>query len=67
MQALIEAAKSNDAKTMLRILGPEAQSFINTGDPGVRSANLARFVQAYEEAHTLVQSGYEGYSAGWER
>ena len=57
VQALMDATKSNDTKTMLKILGPEAQSFINTGDPVSDRASRARFVQAYEEAHTLVQSG----------
>ena len=57
VQALMDAAKSNDTQTMLQILGPEAQSFINTGDPVSDRASRARFVQAYEEAHTLVQSG----------
>jgi hypothetical protein len=57
VQALIDAAKSNDTKSLLEILGPEAQAFINTGDPVSDQASRARFVQAYEEAHTLVQSG----------
>ena len=57
VQALIEAAKNNDTKTMLQILGPEAQSFINTGDPVSDRTSRERFVQSYEEAHTLVQSG----------
>src|SRR5689334_1895691 len=48
VQALIDAAKSNDTKTMVQILGPEAQSFINTGDPVSDQASRARFVQAYE-------------------
>jgi hypothetical protein len=57
VRALIEAAKSNDTKAILQIFGPAAQSFINTGDLVSDRANLARFVQAYEEAHTLVPSG----------
>jgi hypothetical protein len=57
VQALIEATKSNDTQTMLQILGPEAQALINTGDPVSARASRARFVQAYEEAHALVQSG----------
>jgi len=57
VQALVEAAKSNDTKSLLQVLGPEAQSFINTGDPVSDQASRARFVQAYEEAHTLVQAG----------
>jgi Protein of unknown function (DUF2950) len=57
VQALMDAVKSNDTKTMLQILGPEAQPIINTGDPVSDQARRARFVQAYEEAHALVQSG----------
>jgi hypothetical protein len=56
VQALVEAAKRNDTETMLQILGPEAESIINTGDPVSDQASRARFVHAYEEAHTLVQS-----------
>src|SRR5262249_40216816 len=55
--ALIDAAKNNDTASLVKVLGPEAQSFINTGDPVSDRASRARFVQAYEEAHTLVQSG----------
>jgi hypothetical protein len=57
VQALMDAAKNNDTTSLLQVLGPEAQSFINTGDPVSDQANRARFVQAYEEVHTLVQVG----------
>jgi hypothetical protein len=57
VQALMAAAKSDDTETMLKILGPEAQAFINTGDAVSDRASRAHFVQAYEEAHTLVQVG----------
>jgi hypothetical protein len=57
VQALIDAAQRNDTKTMLQLLGPEAQSFISTGDPVSDRARRARFAQAYEEAHALVQLG----------
>jgi hypothetical protein len=57
VQGLMEAAKNDDTQTMLQILGPEAQSFISTGDPVSDRTTRARFAQAYEEAHTLVQSG----------
>jgi Protein of unknown function (DUF2950) len=57
VRALIDAAKNNDTASLLQVLGPEAQSFTNTGDPVSDRASRARFVQAYEEAHTLVQSG----------
>jgi hypothetical protein len=57
VQALMDAAKRNDIDTMLQIFGPEAESFINTGDPVSDQISRARFVQAYEEAHALVRSG----------
>src|SRR5499426_32739 len=57
VRALLDAAKNNDTASLLQVLGPEAQAFINTGDLVADQASRARFVQAYEEAHTLVQSG----------
>ena len=57
VRALLDAAKNNDTANLLQVLGPEAQAFINTGDSVSDQASRARFVQAYEEAHTLVQSG----------
>jgi hypothetical protein len=57
VQALIEAVQKHDTKTLLEILGPAAQSLINSGDPVADRESGARFVQAYEAAHTLVPSG----------
>src|SRR5215217_6269988 len=57
VRALMDAAKSNDIISLLQVLGPEAQPFIHTGDAVSDQASRARFVQAYEEAHTLVQVG----------
>jgi hypothetical protein len=57
VQALMDAAKNNDTASLLQVLGPEAQPFINTGDAVSDRASRARFVQAYEEARTLVQVG----------
>src|SRR5262249_43382320 len=57
VRALMDATKHNDTASLLQVLGPKAQPFINTGDPVSDQASRARFVQAYEEAHTLVQVG----------
>jgi hypothetical protein len=57
VQALLAAAQRHDQTTLLAILGPEAQSLISTGDPVADRESGERFVKAYEEAHTLVQSG----------
>jgi hypothetical protein len=57
VQALVEAARRHDVETMLQLFGPEGEAFINTGDPVSDQASRERFVRAYDEAHTLVQSG----------
>jgi hypothetical protein len=57
VQALIEAVQNNDITALLGILGPEAKSLADTGDPVVDRENRERFVKSYEEAHTLVQAG----------
>jgi Protein of unknown function (DUF2950) len=57
VRALMDATKHNDTASLLQVLGPEAQPFINTGDPVSDQASRARFVQAYEEAHMLVPVG----------
>lgn len=57
VRVLMDAAKNNDTASLLQVLGPEAQPFINTGDAVSDQASRARFVQAYEEAHTFVPAG----------
>jgi hypothetical protein len=57
VQALLAAAQRHDQTTLLAILGPEAKSLVSTGDPVPDRESGERFVKAYEEAHTLVQSG----------
>jgi hypothetical protein len=58
VRALVDAAKSNDTKELLNILGPEAKSLIESGDPVSDRATRERFVTSYyEEANKLVKSG----------
>jgi hypothetical protein len=57
VQALLAAAQKNDTTALLEILGPEAKSFVHTGDPVSDRESREHFVTSYEEAHTLVQSG----------
>jgi Protein of unknown function (DUF2950) len=57
VKALMEAAKKNDTKAMLAILGPEAKSLIESGDQVSDRAAFERFVKSYEEANKLVKSG----------
>jgi hypothetical protein len=57
VKALIDAAKENDTKAMLTILGPEAKSLIESGDQVSDRAALEGFVKSYEESNKLVKSG----------
>ena len=56
VQALITALKAGDVEAVLEVLGPEARPLIVSGDPVTDRRDGDRVVQAYEEAHTLVQS-----------
>jgi hypothetical protein len=57
VKALIDAAKKNDTKALLTILGPEAKSLIESGDQVSDRAALQGFVKSYEESNKLVKSG----------
>jgi hypothetical protein len=57
VKGLMDAAKANDTKPLLSILGPEAKSFLETGDPVSDRESRERFLKFYEEANTLVKSG----------
>jgi hypothetical protein len=57
VKALIDAGKKNDTKGILEILGPEAKSIIESGDPVADRAAQERFVKSYDEANKLVKSG----------
>src|SRR5439155_22168162 len=49
--------KKNDTKAILQILGPEAKSFIETGDPVSDREARERFNKSYDEANKLVKTG----------
>ncbi len=53
--ALIMAAQSNDQKTMLDILGPDAMQIVSSGDEAEDADSRANFVQKYQEMHRLVK------------
>jgi hypothetical protein len=57
VRALVDAAKSNDTKKILNILGPEAKSLIESGDQVSDRATRERFVASYEETNKLVKAG----------
>ena len=57
VRALIDAAKKDDEKALLEILGPEAKPIIDSGDPVSDRESREWFVKSYEKANSLVKSG----------
>jgi len=54
-QALVAAAQNNDEKTMLEILGPDAQDIVSSGDPTQDAENHTNFARKYQEMHRFVK------------
>jgi len=57
MQAFVAALRAGDTGALLRILGSEGRTLISSGDPVSDRQTRERFLQAYDEAHTLVTNG----------
>jgi len=57
VKALMTAAKADDTKAMLDILGPGSRDIVQSGDAVADKAGRARFVKAYEEANKLEKTG----------
>ncbi|HWW13615.1 MAG TPA: DUF2950 domain-containing protein [Candidatus Dormibacteraeota bacterium] len=54
-QGLVTAARSNDEKAMLEILGAEGKQIVSSGDATEDGENRAHFVEKYTEMHRLVK------------
>jgi hypothetical protein len=54
-QGLVTAARSNDEKAMLEILGAEGKQIVSSGDATEDAENRAHFVEKYTEMHRLVK------------
>ena len=53
--ALVTAAKSNDEKAMLEILGPDGKQIVSSGDDAEDAESRANFAERYQEMHRLVK------------
>jgi Protein of unknown function (DUF2950) len=53
--ALVAAAKGNDERLMLEILGPDAKRIVSSGDDAEDTKARADFVAKYEEMHRLLK------------
>ena len=55
--ALIAAARSDDTKALISVLGPEGESFVVSDDPVADRQALLRFVTAYDKANRIELQG----------
>jgi len=55
--ALVDAAKSQDKKQLLTVLGPKGQQIVSSGDPVADQMARDKFVTAYDAKHTVTQDG----------
>jgi hypothetical protein len=53
--ALVTAARNNDEKTMLDILGPDGKQIVSSGDDAEDAESRANFVRRYEQMHRLMK------------
>ena len=53
--ALVNAAKGNDEKTMLDILGPDGKQIVSSGDDTEDARARTNFVQKYQQMHRLMK------------
>ncbi|HMD99151.1 MAG TPA: DUF2950 domain-containing protein [Terriglobia bacterium] len=53
--ALVAAARNNDEKAMLDILGPDAKQIVSSGDETEDAQNRANMVEKYQQMHRLVK------------
>ena len=57
VKELVAAARADDPKALLAVLGPDAKGIISSGDAVADRASRERFVQAYDDANKLEPSG----------
>jgi hypothetical protein len=55
--ALVDAARANQADTLLKVLGPGSENLVNSGDPYADAEARKKFATAYDEQHKLVAAG----------
>jgi hypothetical protein len=53
--AFANAARNNDERGMLNILGPDGKQIVSSGDEIEDAQNRANFVERYQEMHRLVK------------
>ena len=59
--ALIAALRSNDAKAIGTVLGPDGQAIISSGDPAADADTRRSFLAAYDAKHQMTQDGEKAF------
>ena len=54
--SLVSALRSGDQEALQSILGSTESSLLSSGDPVADRYNINKFLEAYDEKHTLVPS-----------
>jgi hypothetical protein len=57
VEALLAAARSGDGAAILKVLGPDGEPIVNSGDPVADSNVRQTFVSAYDAKHTIEMEG----------
>jgi hypothetical protein len=57
VEALVTAAKAADARALLRVLGPDGEDIIVSGDPIADANTRKSFVEAYDVKHQSIKQG----------
>jgi hypothetical protein len=55
--ALVDAARTGDAKAILAVLGPDGQAIVSSGDPVADGNTREKFISAYDAKHSLELEG----------
>jgi hypothetical protein len=55
--ALVDAAKAGDVKSLTKVLGPDGEDIVSSGDPVADAATREKFVAAYETKHQIKTEG----------
>jgi Protein of unknown function (DUF2950) len=55
-QALVEAAKADDTRALVQVLGKQAEPVVSSGDPIQDKNSRAQFVSAFAAAHSIESS-----------
>ena len=57
VDALVAAAKAEDTKALVGVLGPDGRAIVSSGDPVADTNIRKKFVEAFEAKHAIEREG----------